>query len=171
MLPSLRVAGLLSSLLILGACAGSDKGPAEEQPASEGRVAACFNASAVRAFRPVDRSRLIVYTSGRNRAYLVRIAPASSRLTQARRIDFGSDSGRICGYPGERLYFGSALGPGSFVADVERLDAVALQALEVSNDPDAKLLEPEKNQGAKIEPLSDADGDDANNNEQETSKP
>ncbi len=162
---ALRLAALSGSLLMLGACAGSDSGSAADPAARAGRVAACFYASEVRSFRPLDRSRLIVYTPGKNRAYLVRISPATSRLAQARRLEFGSDNGRICGYPGERLYFGSALGAGAFVADVERLDAVALQALEVGNDPDAQPLAPEKNQGAKIEPLSDSDGDAANDKE------
>ena len=70
----------------------------------------CFYKRAANNWTVLDRTRFIVYESGKRRPFLVEISPPSFELRSAQTIAFVSNNSRVCGHAGERVIVGRGRG-------------------------------------------------------------
>ena len=93
------------------------------------KTSACFRVRDVEDFRFLNRRNLIVYAPRPVRVYHVVVPPAAGSLTFVRSLAFESNTGRICGRPGDELVMATPTVERLQVEAVYRLDEPGLAAL------------------------------------------
>jgi hypothetical protein len=112
---------------------------------------ACFQATQVTGFRPLDRSNLIVYAPTKSRAYHVRIRPPARELSFTSRIAFDGQGTRICGHAGDGVIFDTdSMARKYFVTAVYRLDAEGAQSL-IDEYSEELIIDSPDDPGAEID--------------------
>ena len=164
------IAALTSILLISCTGVGAEKSAAST-PSKFSRFphsaasSDCFYQQRVDNFEVLNDSNLLVF-DGRRRVYHVEVSPPSMDLRHAYGIQFSSNTGRVCGNPGERLHVQN----GSFsrfplsITGVYRLDETTQAALRAHFGQTTPLPPPPEDEDAGaveelITDLEEAAGD------------
>jgi uncharacterized protein DUF6491 len=98
----------------------------------------CVFTSAINDFKPLDRSKMVIFGPGR-KAYLVELSMPLPELKFANRLAFvdRNHDGMLCGYGMDRIIVadsGFGLRTPSTILGMQRLDAAALAQLEQQYD-------------------------------------
>jgi hypothetical protein len=98
----------------------------------------CVFTSAINDFKPLDRSKMVIFGPGR-KAYLVELSLPLPELKFANRLAFvdRNHDGMLCGYGMDRIIVadsGFGLRTPSTILGMQRLDAAALAQLEQQYD-------------------------------------
>lgn len=82
--------------------------------------------------RFLNRRNLIGYAPRPLRVYHVVIPPPAGNLTFVRSISFASNTGRVCGRPGDEIVLGNPLPERLHVDAVYRLDKEGLETIRTA---------------------------------------
>ena len=98
----------------------------------------CVFTSAINDFKPLDRSKMVIFGPGR-KAYLVELSMPLPELKFANRLAFvdRNHDGMLCGYGMDRIIVadsGFGLRTPSTILGMQRLDAAGLAQLEQQYD-------------------------------------
>jgi uncharacterized protein DUF6491 len=98
----------------------------------------CVFTSAINDFKPLDRSKMVIFGPGR-KAYLVELSMPLPELKFANRLAFvdRNHDGMLCGYGMDRIIVadsGSGFRTPSTILGMQRLDAAGLAQLEQQYD-------------------------------------
>ncbi|RMF98018.1 MAG: hypothetical protein D6727_04195 [Gammaproteobacteria bacterium] len=140
--------------LLLPACGPVPRAAAPAPPEVRG-VSSCLRISEARDFRLVDRGRVLVFGAGRDRAYLLRIAPPVMTAAGSAFLHLEGRGDQLCGFAGDSLYFGGFGERRYAVTDVQRLDAAAV-ALLTGEGESAGPPQPQASDEVTIEPLPES---------------
>lgn len=97
----------------------------------------CVFVRSIQGFKPLDRNHLVIWSPGRQDAYLVRLAGSSPDLRFAHRLAFvdRNRDGRLCGYGMDRIATtDSAFPHPATIIGMTRLDEERIAELEAQYD-------------------------------------
>ena len=119
---------------VLGGCAASGPSSAFEgvDYAPDPATSACFLVRDVEDFSFLNRRNLIVYAPRPLRVYHVVIPAPVGSLTFVRSLAFESNTGRVCGRPGDELVVRTPHRERLQVESVYRLDEKGLEAIRTA---------------------------------------
>lgn len=131
----LRIAATLTPLLLLAVGCVSQR-PADPSEVvdytPDPKTASCLLVRDVEDFRFLNRRNLIVYAPRPLRVYHVVIAAPVGMMAFVRSISFSSNTGRVCGRPGDEIILPDPEGERLPVYEVYRLDEDGLREIRAA---------------------------------------
>jgi len=146
-------------LLSLSGCATISGDAADESEVSKDadfQGADCILIRTIRDYRPLDKSHLIISSSGK-RSYFVTLFWPAYELRHSTSLQFESRDGQLCPYGGDAIIFGTFSNESVNVRAISRVSAEEEQELLVRygiiERAEQKPPEPASVKGAEVEEL------------------
>lgn len=127
--PRCARAGLALATLLLGACVATPS--SERVSAAARRDDDCMFTRSLRDWRPLDDQNLILFESGRHRAYHVELLRPAFGLRRDIMIGVFDRDGRICPYGGDAIIVDGPMPDRVTIRSMKRLSDDELDALYV----------------------------------------
>jgi hypothetical protein len=128
---------LLFAAVVAAAGIGIGIGASADAATTRANKNDCVFTSAIRDFKPLDRSKMVIYGPGR-KAYLVELSFPVPELKFANRLAFvdRDHNGMLCGYGMDRIVVADSIAfrTPTTILGMTRLDDAGLAALEEQYD-------------------------------------